>query len=110
MCVDEFLNRGLELRHAAEGAPTDLLHREFGKPPFHEAEPRSIGRRDARETAAAWRTSFGSEAFCACLVVHDEMHVEPPRDARLDQVEKLTERCGPMSLMELSDHVKMGVW
>ena len=46
MRLDELVNRGLELGDTAEGDAADLLDGEFGKPPFHEADPRAVGRRE----------------------------------------------------------------
>ena len=39
------------------------------------------------------------------VVIHDDVHVEPPRHLRLNQIEKFAELRRPVSLMELRDHV-----
>ena len=45
MRIDEFLNAGFQLRHAAVSAATDLFHGQLRKPPFDEAQPRPVRRR-----------------------------------------------------------------
>jgi hypothetical protein len=61
------------------GRVMDVKARPLGKPPFDQRR------------------------FVRAVVVHDDVHVEVPGDACVDQVEKLTELRRPVSLMEMRD-------
>ena len=94
MSLDERLDGRFELGHTAERAPTDLFHREFGKPAFDEAEPRAVGRSEMDvETRALDEPVSDHRRFVRAVVIHDDVHVESTGDARLNQIEKLSELC-----------------
>jgi hypothetical protein len=104
MGVDEFLDCGLELGDAAECPTPNLLHRELGEPAFHEAQPRAVGGGEVLVKARAFREPVSDQRRLVCaVVVHDDVDVESLRDARVDQIEKLSKLCRAVPLMELRD-------
>jgi hypothetical protein len=111
MGFDEGLDRRFELGHAAEGPAPDLFHRQLGEPAFHQVEPRAVGRREMHMKARAFGEPVSDQRrFVRAVIVHDDVHVESTRDARVDQIEKLAKLRGSMALMKLSDHVaRLGV-
>ena len=95
---------GFQLRHAAKGAATDLLHRQVGEPAFDETQPRAIRRREVDVEARAFGEPVSDQRrFVGAVVVHDDVHVETARHLRIDQIEKFAELRRSMSLMKLRD-------
>ena len=88
MGIDEFLDAGFQLRDAAIGAATDLLHGQFGEPPLHQTQPRTIGGRLLQMKARTLGESVPDERrFMRAVVIHDDVDVEPARNLRLNQIE-----------------------
>jgi hypothetical protein len=95
MGLDELLDGRFELGNTSEGAPTDLLHREFCEPAFHKAEPRAIRCCEVHVEARAFGEPVPDQRrFVGAVVIHDDMHVESGWYVRHNQVEKL---CAPQS-------------
>lgn len=97
------VGRRFELGDAAERPATDLLHREFVEPPFHEAEPRALRRGEVDVEAWAFgEPILDQRCLVGAVVVHDNVHVESvgarapqssretPGTARIDVVYETT--------------------
>ena len=92
MGLDKLENRGLELRHAAERAAAELFVRELGKPALHEAQPGAVRRGEVHVEPRPLREPITNQrGFVGAVVVHDDVHVQGPRDLGLDQIEEFTE-------------------
>ena len=105
MRVDKFLDAGFQLCDAAIGAATDLFHGQLGEPPFDEAQPRAVGRREVdMESRTFGEPVSDQRCFMGAVVIHDDVHVEPTRNVRLNQIEEFPKLRGPVPLMKLRDH------
>ena len=75
--IDEFLDGGLELGHAAERAATNLLSRQGREPALDETQPRSVRRREMHVEPRPLREPMADERrLVGAVIVHDDVHVK----------------------------------
>ena len=105
MGINKFLDARPELPHVAVDAALQLLGRQLGKPALHETDPRGIGGRELHmETRTLAEPVPNKRRFVRHVVVHDDVHVERPRDLGVDQIEGRAKLRRTVMLMNLGDH------
>ena len=92
MRIDEGLNRRFELRHTAKDAAAKLFGRQQREPSFDETQPRGVRRCEVRVEAPAFGEPVPDQRrLMGPVIVHDDVHVEPARHLRVDEIEKFAE-------------------
>ena len=82
-------------------AATQLALREQREPPFHEVQPRGARRGEVQmEPRPPQEPPTDQGGLMRAIVVQNQMHVQVGWDIGRDRIEKVTELCGPMPLVE----------
>ena len=104
MMLQEFLDRGNEIRNAFEHTASNPALSQLSKPTLDHIQPRGAGGREMEMHAGvSLEPALHHGTFMRAVIVHDEMQIEFRRCGLLNGLEKFDKLLTPMSRQTLPD-------
>src|SRR5579864_3838190 len=90
--------------HTPEYTPSDALVGDFGKPAFHQVDPRSVRGGEMEMKSRAPREPVADErGLVGAVVIHNNVRLQSGGHIGLDYIQALTEFRGAMTPVQLTN-------